>query len=176
MMLVVVYPLFIVLSKMGGMHIASAMTNVDIMVYPFVYFGFQKAILERLPIEMERIKLAKSIALYIIILCLFLENILVLSCLGLNSAAEISNSFFRVNLLFGLALLFSGYLFQNHTNFQARELVEIPIKILPLAFYLGIYLYVFETNDYMQIFSSLIFYPLFEVWDYFGRKKLGLAS
>ncbi len=174
-MLVMIYPMFLFLSKMGGVHIAPAMSNIDIVVYPFLYFGFfvntDKAALERLPIDSKRIKTARGSALYMIILFLMALDVILLNVINDFSPERISTSFLRIDILFVLAMLFSKYLFKNYIDVKTKDIILIPLQAIPLIVLLVSYLFIFEDNHILQIILNIVFYPLYEFWDYYIFNK-----
>ncbi len=171
LMLILFYPFFLTLSKIGGLHIASAMSNIDIVLYPFIYFGFfvntEKASLEKLPIHLDKIRYAKSSSLYLITLFMLALNLILISILDELTLTAVAYSFFRVNILFALAILFSKVIFQNYIPFKAEEFKTIPFKSIPLLVFIALHFYVFQDNYFIQIALSLVFYPIFEFWDFY---------
>ncbi len=178
-MLILFYPIILTSSKMGGVYIAPAMSNLDIIVYPFLYFGFfvntDKAELTRLPINLEEIRLSESIALYLIVLFLFIQNVILLGALDILSLTAVESSFFRVNVMFALALLFSKLIFNQYFDFMSKEFLSIPIKMVPLVTYILLSVYVFPSNVYAQLILAVFYFPCAEIFDFYRRKKLRMS-
>ncbi len=176
LMLILFYPIILTLSKMGGVYIAPAMSNLDIIVYPFLYLGFfvntDKAELERLPINLEEIRLAESIALYLIVLFLFIQNLVILWSLDILSLTAVASSFFKVNVIFALALLFSKFIFNQTFDFRSKEFRTILTKLMPLATYILLSVYAFPSNVYAQLILAIFYFPCAELFDFYRRKKL----
>lgn len=178
--LIMLYPMLIVLNRVGEMNISSAVSNIDIVVYPIIYYGFfvkfPEALIERLPISKNSIRLAKRGALYIVLLLLFAENISILYLFDTVRPYEIAASMFRVNLLFVLAMILSPLFFKGSFSFSYKGLTDMLIKLIPLLVYILINIYLLDQQAYIQILFSIVFYPLFELWNYLKISKHSFSS
>ncbi len=162
------YPFLMTLAWFSGEYIRSAFELIEIVAYPIVfyglYFNFEKARLERLPLSMKEINYSRDIALYMLMLALFAEKLILLSFVDSFNLYSIAKAIFEINVFFGLGMLVTEFVLKKIDYLNIKSVLTFSVEVLPLLAYVVVDTYLISVYTELKIALGFAFFPALRYW------------